>query len=156
GLSLLQASNRFSSLDYDRRLDHPEKACRFNAGLEVSILVTLTMSGSGDNLRGLTDQFANCEGTMSISESALTPAVGADISGVDLRDLAAAAQEAIKGSFAQHGVLLFRDQKISDDDLLVFSRGLGDLDPPPNQENGRQSPPGYPDIYVVSNVLDTA
>jgi hypothetical protein len=26
--------------------------------------------------------------------------------------------------------------------------------PAPNQERGRQSPPGYPDIYVVSNVLD--
>ena len=34
------------------------------------------------------------------------------------------------------------------------SRRLGELDPPPNQENGRMSPPGYPDIYVVSNVLD--
>jgi taurine dioxygenase len=93
---------------------------------------------------------------MSITESALTPVVGAEISGVDLRNASAAAQEAIKGSFARHGVLLFRNQKISDDDLLVFSRGLGDLDPPPNQEHGRLSPPGYPDIYVVSNVLDTA
>jgi taurine dioxygenase len=41
-----------------------------------------------------------------------------------------------------------------DDDLLRFSRRFGELDPPPNQERGRQSPPGYPDIYVVSNVLD--
>jgi taurine dioxygenase len=37
---------------------------------------------------------------------------------------------------------------------LRFSRRLGELDPPPNQERGRLSPPGYPDIYVVSNVLD--
>src|SRR4051812_33992278 len=100
------------------------------------------MSGSGDNLRSRTNQFAKCEGTMSISESALTPVVGAEISGVDLGNVSAAAQEAIKSSFARHGVLLFRDQKISDDDLLVFSRGLGELDPPPNQENGRLSPPG--------------
>ena len=48
----------------------------------------------------------------------------------------------------------FRDQHITDDDLLAFSRRFGDLDPPPIQEHGRQSPEGYPDIYVVSNVLD--
>src|SRR6185312_7690224 len=70
--------------------------------------------------------------------------------------LSAPTQESITASFARHGVLLFRDQTISDDNLLDFSRALGDLDPPPNQENGRLSPPGYPDIYVVSNVLDAA
>jgi taurine dioxygenase len=51
-------------------------------------------------------------------------------------------------------VLLIRGQKLTDDHLLVFSRRLGELDPPPNQERGRQSPAGYPDVYVVSNVLD--
>ena len=51
-------------------------------------------------------------------------------------------------------MLLVRGQTLSDDDLIAFSRRLGELDPPPNQEHGRQSPPGYPDIYVVSNVLD--
>ncbi|HUF82696.1 MAG TPA: TauD/TfdA family dioxygenase, partial [Burkholderiales bacterium] len=38
--------------------------------------------------------------------------------------------------------------------MLAFSRHFGELDPPPNQGAGRKSPPGYPDIYVVSNVLD--
>jgi taurine dioxygenase len=93
---------------------------------------------------------------MAISEKKLTPVVGAEILDVDLRNVPASTQEAINASFARHGALLFRNQTISDDDLLVFSRNLGDLDPPPNQENGRLSPPGYPDIYVVSNVLDTA
>ena len=51
-------------------------------------------------------------------------------------------------------MILLRDQKLGDDDLLAFSRRFGELDPPPNQERGRISPPGYPDIYVVSNVLD--
>jgi taurine dioxygenase len=49
---------------------------------------------------------------------------------------------------------VFRGQKLGDDDLLAFSRHFGTLDPPPNQGAGRKSPPGYPDIYVVSNVLD--
>ena len=51
-------------------------------------------------------------------------------------------------------MILLRGQKLGDDDLLAFSRRFGALDPPPNQERGRISPPGYPDIYVVSNVLD--
>jgi taurine dioxygenase len=51
-------------------------------------------------------------------------------------------------------VILLRNQKLDDDHLLAFSRRFGELDPPPNQERGRISPPGYPDIYVVSNVLD--
>ena len=93
---------------------------------------------------------------MTISSRELTPLVGAEILGVDLRNVSASTQDSIKAAFSRHGALLFRNQKISDDDLLVFSRALGDLDPPPNQENGRLSPPGYPDIYVVSNVLDTA
>src|SRR5215813_9896641 len=92
---------------------------------------------------------------MAISERGLTPVVGAEMLGVDLRNVSTAAQETINASFARHGALLFRGQTISDDDLLAFSRNLGDLDPPPNQENGRLSPPGYPDSYVVSNVLDT-
>jgi taurine dioxygenase len=93
---------------------------------------------------------------LTISSRQLTPLVGAEILDVDLSDVSASSQDSINAAFARHGALLFRNQKISDDDLLVFSRGLGDLDPPPNQENGRLSPPGYPDIYVVSNVLDTA
>ena len=51
-------------------------------------------------------------------------------------------------------MLVFRGQRLSDDDLLAFSRHFGALDPPPNQGAGRKSPPGYPDIYVVSNVRD--
>ena len=93
---------------------------------------------------------------MAISERELTPVVGTEILGVDLRDVSASAQGAIHAAFARRGALLFRGQAISDDNLLDFSRGLGELDPPPNQEHGRQSPPGYPDIYVVSNVLDSA
>jgi taurine dioxygenase len=92
---------------------------------------------------------------LAISSRELTPLVGAEILDVDLRNVSASTQDSVNAAFAKHGALLFRNQKISDDDLLVFSRALGDLDPPPNQENGRLSPPGYPDIYVVSNVLDS-
>lgn len=91
---------------------------------------------------------------MTVTVKPLTPAVGAEIVGVDLAHLADDAFARIKAAWDRHAVLLFRSQKISDDELLAFSRRFGELDPPPNQENGRMSPAGYPDIYVVSNVLD--
>ena len=87
----------------------------------------------------------------------LTPRFGAAITGVQLGNLDDAQFAAIKQAWHQHrGLLAFPKQQVSDDGLLVFSRRLGQLDSPPNQENGRQSPEGYPDIYVVSNVKDNA
>jgi taurine dioxygenase len=91
---------------------------------------------------------------MAIVVKVLTPAVGAEILGVDLAALSTAEFEQIAQTWHQRSALLFREQRISDGDLLDFSRRFGELDPPPNQEHGRLSPPGYPDIYVVSNVLD--
>jgi len=91
---------------------------------------------------------------MSVTVTPLTPAVGAEVANVDLRSLDHDAFAVIEQAWHRHSALLFRDQKLSDDALLAFSRRFGDLDSPPVQEHGRQSPPGYPDIYVVSNVLD--
>jgi taurine dioxygenase len=91
---------------------------------------------------------------MPITLTPLTPAVGVEIGNVDLTALHAAEFAQIETAWHRYSVLLFRGQKLSDEDLLAFSRRFGDLDPPPNQERGRQSPPGYPDIYVVSNVLN--
>ena len=91
---------------------------------------------------------------MPLTIRPVTDAVGAEISGVNLAQLNDAEFSQIEQAWNRHSALLFRDQKLTDDDLLAFSRRFGELDPPPVQEHGRQSPEGYPDIYVVSNVLD--
>ncbi len=83
-----------------------------------------------------------------------TGTVGAEVRGVDIARASKSEVDAIKRAWYRHDVLVFRDQKLSDDDLLAFSRNFGTLDPPPNQGAGRKSPEGYPDIYVISNVLD--
>lgn len=83
-----------------------------------------------------------------------TGTVGAEVRGMDLAAVAGAQVDAIKKAWYRHDVLIFRNQEMTDDDLLSFSRYFGTLDPPPNQGAGRKSPPGYPDVYVVSNVLD--
>jgi taurine dioxygenase len=80
--------------------------------------------------------------------------IGAEIKGVNLAQASAAHIEAIKQAWYRHDVLLFREQRLTDDELLRFSRHFGTLDFPPNQGAGRKSPLGYPEIYIVSNVRD--
>jgi len=80
--------------------------------------------------------------------------VGAEITGVDLRRLDNDAFAAIRRAFVENSVLLFRGQKLSDDDLIAFSRRFGALDWAPVQENGRRFVEGKPEIYVVSNVVE--
>lgn len=84
----------------------------------------------------------------------LSGVFGAEIRGVDLAQVSARQIAAIKEAWYRHDVLVFRNQRLTDDHLLAFSSHFGTLDPPPNQGAGRKSPPGYPEVYVVSNVLD--
>lgn len=79
--------------------------------------------------------------------------LGAEIAGVDLRAISDADFATIHAAWIKHEVLLFRDQSLSDDDLIGFSRRFGGLDHAPIQENGRRFVEGYPEIYVVSNVI---
>ena len=59
---------------------------------------------------------------MSVTVTPLTPAVGAEISGVDLAALSDADFAAIERAWHRHAVLLFHGQKLTDDDLLVTAR----------------------------------
>jgi taurine dioxygenase len=79
-------------------------------------------------------------------------ALGAEVRGVDLRDMDEAAFGDVMQVWHDHSVLLFRNQSLSDKELIAFSRRLGDLDWAPIQETGRRFVEGLPEIYIVSNV----
>ena len=81
-------------------------------------------------------------------------ALGAEVIGVDLRDVDDHTFRAIHKAWLDHLVLLFRGQTLSDDQLIAFSRRLGELDLAPIQETGRRFVEGYPEIYIVSNVIE--
>ena len=85
----------------------------------------------------------------------ICPAVGAEITGVDLKQLSDAQFAAIETAWYEHSALLIRGQQMSDADLIAFSRRFGELDPPPVNENGKTFVEGFPEIYVVSNVKGT-
>jgi taurine dioxygenase len=79
-------------------------------------------------------------------------ALGAEVRGVDVRGLDGAAFARVTRAWHDHSVVLIRDQALSDQELIAFSRRLGDLDWAPIQETGRRFVEGLPEIYIVSNV----
>jgi len=92
-------------------------------------------------------------------------ALGADIAGIDLSGpLTPAAVAAIKSAWALHLVLRFRGQRLSDDDLMRFSRQFGELDWAPvaaarvklagEDRYVEAAPEGRQYVMVVSNVVE--
>jgi len=81
-------------------------------------------------------------------------ALAAEVAGVDLRRIDDETFRVIRRAWLEHQVLLLRDQRLSDADLIAFSRRFGELDRAPIQENGRRFVDGFPEIYVVSNVVE--
>lgn len=84
-------------------------------------------------------------------------ALGAEVRGLDLsKPLSDADFEAVSQAWLDHLVLLFRDQKISDDDLIRFSRRFGELDIAPASATdyaGAQEK-SRPEIWIISNVVE--
>lgn len=83
----------------------------------------------------------------------LTPAVGAEVTGIDLADLRDDELAGVVAAWDAHNALLFRDQALDHDSFIAFAAKFGELEHAPIMENGRTPVPGYPEIYVVSNVL---
>jgi taurine dioxygenase len=79
--------------------------------------------------------------------------LGAEVRGIDLRNLDDAQFASLRRAWLDNLVLLIRDQSLSDADLIAFSRRLGDLDLAPIQETGRRFVEGLPELYIVSNVI---
>jgi len=65
---------------------------------------------------------------MSITIEPLSSAIGAEIRGVDLRDtLSGDVVTQIIGAFYEHGVILFRNQELTEDQQLRFAGHFGEL-----------------------------
>jgi len=84
----------------------------------------------------------------------LSAALGAEIGGVDVTRLDDDGLARVKAAWLEHLVLLFRGQRLSDGELVAFSRRFGPLDVAPPNENGVRSAPGFPEILVISNVVE--
>jgi taurine dioxygenase len=88
-----------------------------------------------------------------ITVTPLASALGAEISGVDLRSpIAADAVAQIQKAWREHLVLRFRGQLLSDPELMAVTRVFGDLDPPGPNPYGKPFLAEFPEINVISNV----
>ena len=56
--------------------------------------------------------------------------------------------------FHDNIMVVFRDQHLTEEQHIAFSRRFGELDWAPVQETGRRFVEGYPELYVVSNVIE--
>ena len=85
----------------------------------------------------------------------LAPALGAEIGGIDLsRPIAPEVFADIRAAWLEHLVLRFRGQKLTDPQVLAFSRNFGELDPPGPNPLGRPFLADHPEMNVISNIKD--
>jgi alpha-ketoglutarate-dependent taurine dioxygenase len=78
----------------------------------------------------------------------LHPHIAAEVLGLDLREpVDEPAFEALRDAFNEHSVLVFRDQNISDEQQVAFSRRFGELE---KTSFAIAAPNPY--IYSLSNV----
>jgi taurine dioxygenase len=95
------------------------------------------------------------EATSKITVTALSEAVGAEITGVDLaKPFDDATFSAIQDAWLKHGVLRFRGQQLGDKEFVAFSRRFGDLDLAPVDGHGQAAVAGFPEVFVISNVVE--
>ena len=82
-------------------------------------------------------------------------ALGAEVSGVDAsKPVSAETFAAIRKAWLDNLVIRFRGQKLTDPQMLEFSRLFGELDPPGPNPYGKPFLPRHPEMNVISNVKE--
>jgi taurine dioxygenase len=85
-------------------------------------------------------------------------ALGAEIRGVDLgRNLSDDEFGLIRSAWLNHCLVFLRDQSITDEDLVRFSRHIGVPERGPASERsaaGGSSVPSRPEVWIISNVVE--
>jgi taurine dioxygenase len=81
----------------------------------------------------------------------LSKCVGAQISGIDVsKPLPDDVFKRIDDAYNQYSVLVFRDQKLTPEQQIAFSRRFGDLEISPRTQFAL---PSHPEVLVLSNIV---
>jgi taurine dioxygenase len=92
---------------------------------------------------------------MQIEVLPFASAIGAEIKCDDVKRLDDEAFTKVQRAFLDNLVLLIRDQRLNDDDLLAFGRRFGELSrPSPVHIGQKPRDERYPEIAVISNVIE--
>ncbi len=91
--------------------------------------------------------------TGSVKIQPTNAAAGAEVLGVDLsQTLDHETFEVIARAFDEHGVVFFRDQDISPEQQVAFTKRIGE--PEFNYNAGMFGIDGSPEIYIISNIRE--
>jgi alpha-ketoglutarate-dependent taurine dioxygenase len=92
---------------------------------------------------------------MSIMVTNMASTLGAEISGIDLtQSLDGDTIQSIVEAWENRLVVVFHNQKLTDPQLLAFSKHFGELDPPGPNPYGEPFNKAFPEINVISNVVE--
>src|SRR5713226_9175828 len=92
---------------------------------------------------------------MAIATGNLDAPLGAEIRGIDLAmPLAQDGVDVIDQAWRTRLVVVVRGQNLSDPQLLAFSKCFGELDPPGPNPYGEPFNKEFPEINVISNVVE--
>jgi len=92
------------------------------------------------------NQIVSTPGVVGFALKPLTPTIGAEVEGLDLRGpLAGEVIDGLRAALLDWKVLFFRDQPIDTEQHLAFARRFGELEIHPFTANK----PGYPEILVL-------
>ncbi len=90
---------------------------------------------------------------MDVTVEKLDTSLGAEVTGVDLsRPLDADTVSAVRAAWLEHLVLVFRDQDLSEQDQIRFSRHFGPLGGRKRQDARPEGDQVHPAVMLVSNI----
>src|SRR5580698_10510925 len=81
----------------------------------------------------------------TIAVDKLTPIIGGEIGGVDLREISNRQMDEIHRALAENLVIFFRDQHLTQDQHLDFGRKFGELHIHP----AAPTEPGHPELMII-------
>src|SRR6266568_345669 len=85
----------------------------------------------------------------------LDAALGAEVADIDLsKPLSRTYIDAIEAAWRERLVVVFHGQTLSDPQLIAFSRNFGELDPPGPNPYGEPFLKEFPELNVISNVVE--
>ena len=79
---------------------------------------------------------------------------GAEITGIDLTDFNDGQFETIEHALLEHGVVVLRAQQLDNQDLVDLGKRFGPLEPPGVSIIGKPYIDEFPDILVISNIVE--
>ena len=103
-------------------------------------------------MTAVTDRRAARAAAVEVIDSAAP--LGAEVRGVDLQNLTDESFAALQQALLERLVVFVRGQRLTDPELITLGKRFGELEPPGMSIIGKPYIDEYPDILVISNVVE--